>query len=408
MNSGTNALARGASAGNIGPGTATVLEVVPNLDPRFGGLASSVPDYCQAMSIFGRYSVSLAAFCRPDEAPPAEMPFRIERFPLGRTAWLRNPSWVRSFEQHVREADTVHVHGLWTEHCLLGSGLARRARKPYVISAHGMLDAWALRQKAWKKRIYSLLFERRNLARAQCLRALTRSEAEDYRRFGSGSPIVVLPNGVNYPASPSAKTFLQRFPETAGKRLILFLSRLHRKKGLDLLCQAWPAVSRAHSDAHLVIAGPDSDDTRSRVEAMLRDLGVGNSVTMAGMLKGEMKWSALAAASIFVLPSYSEGFSIAVLEALAARRPVVITRQCNFPEIEEKGAGVQIDPDKDQLADALISLLSLPSHSIASMGQIGRALVDERFNWKVIARHASEVYDWIRGGPLPRSVEVIQ
>ena len=122
--------------------------------------------------------------------------------------------------------------------------LAREAGKPYIIAAHGMLEGWALQQKKLKKTLYSLLVERPNLRGAACLQALTRAEADDYRRFGLKNPVAVIPNGVDVPPQVSSDLFLWTFPQLKGKRLVTFLSRLHRKKGLDILCQAWSRIRR--------------------------------------------------------------------------------------------------------------------------------------------------------------------
>jgi glycosyltransferase involved in cell wall biosynthesis len=276
-----------------------------------------------------------------------------------------------------------------------------------MISAHGMLEAWSLRQKALKKQIYSLLVERCNLDRAHCLRALTRFEAEDYRRFGLRQPIVVIPNGVDVPQDASPTWFFDTYPQLRGKRVVLFLGRIHVKKGVDLLCRAW-AQMRIGADKHLVIAGPDSENTLAGIRALVDELGLTHSVTFTGMLTGNRKWSALAAAHTFVLPSHSEGFSVSVLEALGLGVPAVISRACNFPEVDESKTGKIIDATVDEIASALSTVLSLPTVELQAMGERGKALVRDKYQWNVISQQFRETFDWMLGGSTPTSVELLR
>jgi glycosyltransferase involved in cell wall biosynthesis len=272
------------------------------------------------------------------------------------------------------------------------------------VSAHGMLDRWALQQKRFKKALYAALMEIGNLQRAVCLRALTRSEADDYRRIGLTNPIAIVPNGVDVPKGISADPFWKAHPDLAGRRIVLFLGRLHPKKGLHLLLEAWSKIACSASDLHLVIAGPDSDNTQASLERMIDDLGLRHRVTLAGMLTGTHKWSALAAADLFVLPSYSEGFSVAILEALAMGVPVIASQACHIPEVSEYECGWVIEPARVPLERALDEFLHI---SPVQMGMRGQLLIEKRFGWSVVGRQMAEVYDWALGGSKPTNVEVV-
>jgi glycosyltransferase involved in cell wall biosynthesis len=268
-----------------------------------------------------------------------------------------------------------------------------------------MLEEWAMRSKWLKKAVYSLFIERRNLSRATCVRALTRTEVDDYRRFGLRNKVAVIPNGVDPPQTSDASRFLGAYPNLAGKRIVLFLSRLIYKKGLDLLCHAWSAISRKFPEAHLVIAGPDYG-SRGPIERLVDELGLRRSVTFPGMLASDLKWSALAAAEAFVLPSRSEGFSMAALEAIAAGVPVILTRQCNFPEVAAVGCGWVIEPDVAQLQGALEECLGAPAAERTRRSESGRLLAARRYSWPVIGAQMGEVYQWLLGGREPQSVEL--
>lgn len=308
----------------------------------------------------------------------------------------------------LRTTDVIHIHGLWEGHCALSGYWARRFSKAYVVSPHGMLEPWALRNKWWKKRPYWLLVERGNLRRAACLRALTHAEAEDFHRLRLEAPVVVVPNGVEVPADISPTAFYEQYPVLRHRRLILYLGRLHYKKGLDLLCCAWARVCRDVPEAHLVLAGPDFERTRAELEALVGRLGIGERVTFTGMLSGSLKWGALAAAEVFVLPSRSEGLPVAVLEAMGAGKPVIVTRQCNLPEVGQAGCGWMIEPEGGQLEAALTELLRADGSQARAMGAKGKQLVESRYNWRHVGRQMANVYDWVLGGPRPSEVDIVQ
>jgi glycosyltransferase involved in cell wall biosynthesis len=310
--------------------------------------------------------------------------------------------------ENIEQASVVHIHGLWQEHGHIAGGMARALGKPYIVSVHGMLEPWALRAKRWKKSLYWNLFEKRNLQRAHCLRALTAAEAEQYRNAGLLQPIAIIPNGVEIPAEITAEPFYHLHPELRDRRILLFLGRLHHKKGLTILCQSWSEICQDHPDAHLVLAGPDSEGTKASLEAQIAALGLESRVTFSGMLRGKEKWAALRAATVFLLPSYSEGFSVAVLEAMGAGTPVMISRQCYFPEVASCGSGWVIEPEPAAISRSLRECLSLSNSDREEMGSKGRSLIESRFLWNVVGNQAADVLDWVRGGPIPRCVEIIQ
>jgi glycosyltransferase involved in cell wall biosynthesis len=379
----------------------TCLDVIEHADPRYGGIASSVPALGRALSAQGRYRPRTAAFCVPSERSDRE----LVRLPAGRLAWLAAPAARQTFDEAVAGADVVHVHGLWSQHMLSACRSAQRHRRPYVVSAHGMLEPWALGNKRWKKRVYGALVERSNLRRAACLRALTRQEALDYRRYGVRSPAFVVPNGIDPPPSLAPDAFLARYPELRGRRLTLFLGRLHCKKGLDLLCRAWAAVPRCPED-RLVIAGPDFENTRASLEALAAGLGISSEVVFTGLLAGDQKWSAFAAARTFVLPSYSEGFSMAVLEALAAGVPVIVSRESHPPERIHGCCGWVVPAEDAPLAAALAESLEASDADCRRFGASGRLLA-QQFTWQSIAARMAAVYDWVLGGGWPSNVEYV-
>ncbi|MDQ2844185.1 MAG: glycosyltransferase [Acidobacteriota bacterium] len=377
--------------------------MVSHLDPKYGGLSAVVPALGSAVAAHGRCSISLEAFCRPDEhfAPAVADGIAVSYFPVGRLAWRKDATARRTFQRTVAEASGVHIHGLWQMSTAAAVRAAKSLSKPYVISAHGMLERWALANKPVKKKIYAALCERSNLRGAACLHALTEAEAGDYRRFGLPNPIAVIPNGVDIPASAAAGLFLDRFPALRGRRLILFLGRIHFKKGLDILSEAWARIASRWPEAQLVLAGPDFEGTQALIETRLRELGIERRVTFTGMLDAPLKWSALAAAECFVLPSYSEGLSVSVLEAMGLGLPVIVSEQCNLPEVACHACGLTIQPRVDELSAALEHMLGASGRERSSFGQNGRRLIDERYSWPAIGEQMTALYAWLTGGPRP-------
>ena len=385
------------------------LEVVSRVDASFGGISALMPQLCESATAAGT-QVSIAAFCfaREDTYDIERQGVPFCRFPLGTMRWRRGMECRKRLAALLQVCEGVHIHGIWDEHCALSGAMARSAHKPYIVSAHGMLDRWAIRHKWLKKRLYSLFVESTNLRKATCLHALTRAETADYRRYGLKNPIAMIPNGVDVPSTAVPEMFLEQYPQLKNKRIVLFLSRMHYKKGLDILCKAWTAASAKFPEAHLVLAGPDCDNIRSVIQRRVEELGIGATVSFTGMLRGAMKWSALSAAELFVLPSYSEGFSVAVLEAMGMGVPVLISRPCNFPEVAEEGCGLVIDPTARDLQEALFWLLSANSSELAKMGSRGRKLVASRFTWSAIGHQIAELYNWVSGGPKPTLFPVFE
>ena len=389
------------------------IEVVSHLDPKYGGLSSAVPALGRRIAQANDLDVSLAAFCAPGEQfhPSGYDSARLSYWPASRKPWIEDRFHHRrlrtAFADQLRSADGVHIHGLWEQSTSVAADAARALKIPYILSAHGMLEPWALNNKRLKKLLYGRLIERANVAHAACLHALTRAEADQFIRFGARSPIAVIPNGVDIPAERNPSLFLNRYPAAQCKRIVLFLGRLHPKKGLNLLLEAWSALAPKHPDACLILAGPDSEGTQARLESLLAQHHLQNSVLFTGMLRDSLKWSALAAAEAFVLPSFSEGLSVSVLEAMGMGLPVIVTEPCNMPEVEQFQAGWQIQPDPAQLTDALTDLLSNTPRANSEIGARGAALVQSRYTWPTIARQMAEVYGWLAGGPHPAGVDLV-
>ncbi len=308
--------------------------------------------------------------------------------------------------------DLSHAHGLWMYPSVVNNAWAQRTRRPYLISPQGMLDPWALRNAGWKKRIAGAAYEDRHLRSAACLHAVSAAEADALRTYGLKNPICIIPNGIDLPpqntptpAAPWPATFQN------GRAVLLFLGRLHPKKGLVPLLDAWHQIIRddpRHADAWcLAIAGWDQLNHRAALEQQATRLNLTRHIHFCGPLHGDAKDAAFRNASAFVLPSHSEGMPAAVLEAWSYNLPVMMTPACNLPEGFSEHAALSITPDSTDIARGLSEAFRLSTADRAAMGTRGRTLVADRFTWDSLAARMHRVYTWaVNGGTPPADVRL--
>jgi poly(glycerol-phosphate) alpha-glucosyltransferase len=302
----------------------------------------------------------------------------------------------------------IHSHGLWMYPGLVARKYAAHTGGRLLVSPHGMLEPWALNNSRWKKRLVANLFENKNLRNADCLHALCTAEAENFRRYGLKNPIAIIPNGVDLEESASVPSNLitDRFPESKGRRRIIFLSRLHPKKGLTNLLAAWRRISVEFKDWQLLIAGSGDPLYEQELKNFAQNMILNQDVLFLGAVYGSDKKQILEAADAFVLPSFSEGFSMAVLEASAHALPVLLTRECNFPELAKSNAAIEISPDLTAVETGLRQILGMPEEQRKAMGQRGRDLMRKSYTWPVVAEEMCRVYNWLAGnGPAPKTVQ---
>src|SRR5262249_8389804 len=241
------------------------------------------------------------------------------------------------------------------------------------------------------------------LRRASCLHALSRPEIGHLRKIAPWTPICFVPNGVDLGPLrdlPPRAELEALCPELAGKFVLLFFSRVHVKKGLDLLAESLGQVAPTFPELHLVIAGSD-DGALSPFCDRMAELGLTRRMTYLGHVGGRRARQVWAAADAFILPSYSEGFSMAILEALACRLPCLITTACHFPEAAAADGAVVVNPDSKAVAGGLRELLERTNDERARLGQNGRQLVEAHYTWDRQAERLAAVYDWLTGGGTP-------
>jgi poly(glycerol-phosphate) alpha-glucosyltransferase len=365
-----------------------------------GGLFDAVRSLALEVEKHQRYAPAVIGLDDPDAELDRFLWGRIDTTVLpvlGPRAFGYAPGLLETLQS--KEPDLVHVHGLWMYPSLAVVRWSRRS-KPYVVSPHGMLDSWALKNSRWKKQIAAAVYENRHLHGAACLHALNQAEAKAIRAYGLRNPICVIPNGIGIP---------EKWEERAEREThtLLYLGRLHPKKGLAGLIEAWSMVRRKAEQAgwRLKIAGWDQSGHRTELEALTRKLGAGSSVSFLGPRFGEAKAECFREASAFILPSLSEGLPMTILEAWSWRLPVIMTPECNLSEGEDAGASIMARNGIESLSAALSRLFSMNKSELEAMGAKGLRLVEDQFQWPRVAQQMTAVYDWILGfSPKPDCV----
>ncbi len=397
-----------------------VLHVIPSLGLRSGGPALAVPELCAILVSLG-HEVTLYTtdFAVGDETDvPVDQALRgddgVERWYFktqGSGVFGCSRSLTRALRQNLRQFDIVHIHALYRFTSTVTAHYCRRYGIPYIIWPHGSLDPFLFNRHRWRKRIYEALFEKRNLKEASAVHFTAEDEMSLAQSLGLRFRGIILPYGVTLKPPADRIKLRERFdrewPEIKGKQVILFLSRVNFKKGLDLLAKAFGTVARARPNVHLFIAGPDDEGFGQQVRQWLNDEQVLDRVTFAGMLRGERKEAAFGAADIFVLPSYTENFGIAIAEALVAEVPVIISNKVNiWREIANARAGLVVNCDAEEVARAITTLLD-NGELRSELGKAGRVLVAEKYDWARMAEEMVRIYrDIIARGARPYSAEL--
>jgi poly(glycerol-phosphate) alpha-glucosyltransferase len=379
--------------------------LVGSVSRQAGGLFQSVRGLAKAVA---SANGDVRVFGIRDEQSAVDLqewrPLSVQTFRPRLRAWGYSHELVPAM--FGAELDVLSVHGLWKYCSVASQRWHRQTGRPYVVHPHGMLESWAVRNAMWKKRIAAFLYENQHLRRAACLRALTEAEAQSIRSYGLSNPICVIPNGVDLPDRFESKPKTQ----SANPRTLLYLGRLHPKKNISNLIRAWKETfnsQRGSGDSWvLAIAGWDQGGYEAQLKQLSTELGLLPSVIFLGPQFGADKNECYRACDAFILPSLSEGLPMAVLEAWAHAKPVLMTTECNLPEGFDANAALQIGKAPEEIAAGLKVLREMSDDDRSQMGNRGRALVATRFSWPRIGEQMRRVYEWMRGAEMPNTVRL--
>ena len=321
----------------------------------------------------------------------------------------------------LAQFDIVHIHGIWSPRLHNVAKMCRIAKVPYIIAPRGMLEPWSLKQKWLKKRIARFLYQDKDLKCAAALHATAESEAEQFRKLGFRNPVVISPNGVNLPKEEGVRGQELGVRE----RRVLFVSRMHPKKGVLELVEAWGrvgvrgqelGVSKGDRGQELgvrdwvvelvyTLNGEFEREYEAKVKARVQELDLEDKFIFTGPLNDDAKWDAYDRADLFVLPTYSENFGIVVAEALWARVPVITTKGTPWSELEEYKCGKWIDLPAEgsnpstweALDEALVSVMSMSDAERSEMGMRGNKLVEEKYTWDAVCSAMVNDYKKVLG-----------
>lgn len=375
-----------------------ILHVIASLAQETGGPAKAVLEMAEAVAVRGH---NVTVFSTDYGGVPDTLDrlrgagVTVRVFPVeAPRIWKRSPQMAAALDDAIPYMDAVHIHSLYLYHDWIAGGLCRRYGVPYIVRPHGSLDPFLYKRHRFRKSVMDMWFQNRMLREAAALHFTTEEEHQLARPYISGAPGAVVANGINfsdYAEVPPEGLLRRRYPQLANSRIVLFLSRLNFKKGLDVLIPAFAEAAKDADDLRLVLAGPD-DGMESRARAWAREYGVEDKTVFTGMLTGSEIQEAFRDAEMFALPSYSENFGIAVVEAMAMGVPVLISDRVNiWREVAGAGAGLVSAPDVDSFAD-LIARAAAPDFDLAGMGVKARELAQRRFDWSEIGGSLEALY----------------
>jgi len=307
---------------------------------------------------------------------------------MGTTGWQFSWPMTKTLKKKLKAFDLIYIVSVWNYPTVATAHYCKHYRKPYIISPQGALYPYTARKKFWKKVPYYHIAVKRALQGATAVHYLTRDEAEKcHRLLCLKNRAIVIPNGIDiseFNNLPEREKLRKRYPYLQDKKVILFLGRIHWIKGLDILSKAYGRLARKRNDVHLLIAGVDEDGCEKKLREWLKHEGVFDQVTFAGMVEGREKLEVFTGSDLFALPSYSEGFSMAILEAMICGLPVIITNHCNFLDVERAKAGFIIQPRDEDLYQAFARILDNKKEAF-QMGLRGKKLVKGCYNIDNIA-----------------------
>lgn len=272
----------------------------------------------------------------------------------GTTGWQFSLKMTKALKSELKKFDLVHIHAVWNYPTAVATYYCMKYDIPYIIAPRGTLYPETIRKYYWKKLPYYYLLAKRFMESAAAIHYTTHDELEKcHKSLGFKNKAMVIPNGIDvseYNNLPGRDVLEERYPVLKGKKVILFLGRLNWKKGLDILIKAYSKLTESRDDLHLLIVGNDNGGYKKRVMSWINGCGIDHKVTFTGMLKGSDKLAVLAGSDIFVLPSYSENFGMAVVEAMASGLPVVISNKVGiYREVEKHKAGVVVECEPESL-----------------------------------------------------------
>lgn len=376
-----------------------ILQVISFFSPAYGGGAFEVCYHLsKELAIKGHEVTVYASDYKLSRGCIRSIPkVRIRTFKSW-SNWVRfyiTPGMIKEVKEEIKYFAVIHMHAYRGFQNIVTHCYAKKYNIPYIFQAHGSFETFSENTKL--KRIFDVIWGHRILKDASKVIAVTPTEAEQYKSMGvSENKIEVVPNGIDlseFDNLPERGEFRRKYDLGSNQKIILYLGRIHKTKGLDLLARAFADLSKSLNGTTLVIVGPD-DGYLPSLKKLVTDLKISDKVLFTGPLYGQEKLEAYVDAGVYVLPSYYEIFSLTVLEALACGTPVIVTDRCGIADIIDGQVGLVVPYDKDQLSNAILRILS-DDIMRREFRKRGKLLVREKFNWEKITEQIEGIYQGV-------------
>lgn len=355
-----------------------VIHYIASIDKRDGGTT----EYMRLLSTALKNNINLHIATGVSESPIKIDGVPITFFKYQISHWFTMLKEFRYFLE-TEKPDIVHINGIWSPQ---NWGFQKEAQKlgiKVVLSPHGMLEPWIMDNNPLKKKLGMLIYQKKAIQKADILHATAQMETESIKFLGFTNPIVIIPNGIDLNDVKSVKT---RY----GTKKMVFLSRIHPKKGIEILLDAWR--NSKTDDWTLEIAGNGDENYINQLNESAADL---KNVYFVGAKYNETKWDFLRSADVMILPTYSENFGIVVAEALAIGVPVITTKGTPWKDLETNKCGWWIDLSSDNLTKTIIKVFNTSTNELEDMGKNGRELIDNKYDIKKIAKEMINLYKTI-------------
>jgi glycosyltransferase involved in cell wall biosynthesis len=357
-----------------------VIHIIDSIDKSSGGPARSVPKTCEYVSELG---LDIELITRKSKNPIGVQ--TSASFNLTFYSFIKLIRF--GFSLSKERVSLIHLQHIWSPYMHIMAWFSRRKHIPYLITTRGMLEPWIMKRNPRRKQFGMSFYQKTDLKKAACVQATCLAEMESIRNLGFTNPVAVIPNGVVLSDIPYSRI-------VSNTRKIVFLSRIHPKKGIELLLEAWKGIHLP--DWTLEIAGEGVHSYVAKLEQQIIRDEI-SRVCFVGPKYGQDKWDFLHSADILILPSYSENFGIVVAEALAMGIPVITTKETPWQELESEQCGWWIDLSVEHIKKSILEATTCTPGKLTEMGQRGRRLIEQKYDIKPLAEHIKQLYDWILG-----------
>lgn len=379
-----------------------IISVIENIADEYGGPANSLPNMLEALrKKLGIKSVIYSVSGGGDEKNQF-----IERFSIPWNNCKPNgPSKIKysaelrsRLNSELGNGYIIFSNNLWNYPAFLSAFIAQTKALPHIVSIRGSLYPWSLSQGKLRKKIAWFLFQQRSLQRASLVHVTCADEYHAVRELGITSPVAIVPHGINYDdyqELPQKQVCFEHLNLCKEKKYVLFMSRLHKKKGLDLLLDVWVELVKEFPNWCLLVVGPDYSNYTKKINVLASDHMISDNIKVLGMLTGHDKQAVLGVSDIFTLPSYTENFGVVIGEAMAAGLPTITTTGVPWSEINSWNCGQQIELSHENLFNSMKSLMGQDENSLKTMSKNAKSLIKSNYSWSAQAEKFGQALNYV-------------